>query len=147
MTNFFLKRFASNSTATLGLLFFEKEFFCFSLEDEFREVKVSGETRIPAGKYKIRPAYNSGLLNRMRANGWYTFDWIPTICDVPGFTNIRIHAGNTEAHTDGCPLLGMSANSHNFTIGRSRDAVLKFVEQLETCFNDGEVYLTITDER
>ena len=50
-------RFSSQSDSTSGLLF-EKTpygmfFLCYTLEDEKRDVKVAGETRIPAGKYKI----------------------------------------------------------------------------------------------
>ena len=50
-----LFRFSSGSVSTLGLIMADlndgKVFRCFTLEDEYREAKVSGETRIPAGKY------------------------------------------------------------------------------------------------
>jgi len=147
MNEIFLKRLCDNGRATLGMVYFPSGFFCFSLEDEFRKVKVSGETRIPAGSYRLEKCFQSGLLNRMRANGWYTFDWIPTICDVPGFKNIRMHNGANEHHTDGCPLVGFVADGKSFTLGRSRECMLEFVERLETCFNEGAVYITIYDER
>jgi len=44
-------RFSSDSDSTLGVLFDttnERKFLCFTLEDEFREIKISGETRIPS---------------------------------------------------------------------------------------------------
>ena len=47
-------RFSSQSESTLGMLFDVtngKKFLCFTLEDEARETKVKGETRIPAGIY------------------------------------------------------------------------------------------------
>ena len=145
-SEFFIRRIKDNGKATIGLLYHWQEFLCFTLEDEFRETKISGETRIPAGRYKIEKCYTSGLLNRMRANGWYTFDWIPTIVGVPNFTNIRIHSGVHEGHTDGCPLLGYIADSNNFTIGDSRKAVLDFVSKLDTCFQSGDVFISIIDE-
>ncbi len=141
-----LHRIKDNGKATLGILVLG-DLTLFTLEDEHRNTKVPGETRIPSGRYKIIKCYQSSLLYRMQANGWYPYSWIPTIENVPGFTNIRIHAGNTEKHTDGCPLVGFTADLQAMTIGRSRSALLKFVEKLETCFNDGDVYLTITDER
>ena len=46
-------RYNSESNYTDGLLFIDCEFECYTLEDEFRSVKVFGETRIPDGRYKI----------------------------------------------------------------------------------------------
>lgn len=55
-----LYRYSSQKDSTLGLLFLvndetnKKSFLCFTLEDEKREVKVYGETRIPEGTYQIK---------------------------------------------------------------------------------------------
>ena len=49
-------RFSSQNESSLGVLFDVTEgrkFLCFTLEDEARKVKVSGETRIPAGTYNL----------------------------------------------------------------------------------------------
>ena len=49
-------RFSSQNESSLGVLFDVTEgrkFLCFTLEDEARNVKVSGETRIPSGTYKL----------------------------------------------------------------------------------------------
>jgi len=40
-----LKRFSGQSDTTLGLMFVDGEFECFTLEDEYRADKVKGETR------------------------------------------------------------------------------------------------------
>ena len=46
-------RFSSQKDSTSGLLFDDSdgklEFLCYTLEDEYREEKISGETRVPAG--------------------------------------------------------------------------------------------------
>ena len=40
-----LKRFSSQSDTTLGLLFVDGEFECFTLEDEYREEKIKDTWR------------------------------------------------------------------------------------------------------
>src|SRR5690606_2699229 len=57
-----LQRFSDNTDSTLGLMFkiigYEGKprlhFNSFVIEDEYREVKVKGETRIPAGRYELK---------------------------------------------------------------------------------------------
>jgi hypothetical protein len=145
MTEIDLKRTSNNGDATLGALYVNNVFFCYTLEDEPREVKVSGETRIPAGRYELERTFESGLLSRMQA-AWFDGDWIPTIKNVPGFTYIRIHPGNTDDHTDGCPLVGFTADADNYTIGKSRDAFRALHKRLALAFRDGEVWINIRNE-
>ena len=65
-----LHRYSSEKDSTLGLLFLvndetnKKDFLCFTLEDEKREVKVYGETRIPEGTYKIKYRKEGGYHNK-----------------------------------------------------------------------------------
>jgi len=50
-------RFSSEADSTHGLLFelsdVGRRLLCYTLVDEARVLKVRGETRIPAGTYKI----------------------------------------------------------------------------------------------
>jgi hypothetical protein len=86
-------------TRTIGRLYDGAEFLCFTCEDRVRPdgVKVYGETAIPAGTYKVTLSY-SPKFKRV----------LPEIHDVPGFTGIRIHGGNTEKDTLGCVLVGQT---------------------------------------
>lgn len=59
------------------------------------EVKVWGQTCIPAGTYTIRWQYSPHFKKRM-----------PYLQDVPGFTGVMIHTGNKVEHTRGCLLVG-----------------------------------------
>lgn len=78
---------------------------CNTLEDRIRpdpdpstpanEAKVYGSTAIPAGLYPIEITWSQ----RFKRD-------LPLLRDVPGFTAIRIHAGNTEHDTEGCILVG-----------------------------------------
>ena len=102
-----LLRYAHGKNDTLGILRIDGEFQCYTLEDEFRVQKVHGETRIPAGRYKL------GLRHSPKFSPVYGHD-VVWIMDVPGFEFILIHTGNTEADTDGCPLVG----SYPFTFDK-----------------------------
>ena len=140
-----LDRFHSTTDATMGSWFLDGRWICFCLEDEKRLVKLAGETRIPAGRYEITRCYQSGILSRMQEK-WYNGSWIPSIENVPGFTYIRIHPGNTDDHSDGCLLPGFTANALDMTIGKSRDAFVHLVNRMDEYFKRGErVWLTIED--
>ena len=84
---------------TLGLLYINGHFAAVTMEDEYRQVKVQGETCIPEGTYELRLRYSPKFTPR------YKHEMIE-ICDVPGFSGILVHRGNTEKDTAGCLLVG-----------------------------------------
>lgn len=90
-----LKRAYIGKTYTIGHLYADGEFLCDTLEDIPRDVKIMNETCIPAGDYKV-------ILNE--SNRFKRV--MPLLLNVPNFEGIRIHAGNTEADTSGCILVG-----------------------------------------
>jgi hypothetical protein len=83
---------------TQGALYLNGVLECYTIEDTVREdgVKLPGRTAIPAGCYDVAitesPRFDKELL--------------PLLLDVPNFTWIRIHWGNTAKDTDGCILVG-----------------------------------------
>lgn len=133
-----LIRFASNLNDTLGLLFIDDKFAGFTLEDEYREVKVAGETRIPAGEYNIKYTYSPKYGKLMLE-----------VMNVPNFTGIRIHPGNTEADTSGCLLIGNFCNynpSGDSWIGESKIAYERVSALIIHALGKGEsVVITIKD--
>jgi hypothetical protein len=105
---------------TAGQLYIDGVYFCFTLEDEIRDVKVKGETAIPEGYYDVAfedsPKFGPQTL---------------TILNVPNFTHIRIHAGNTEKDTDGCILVGWRINSAGVIVpGTSRTALVELKKKV-----------------
>ena len=92
-----LERNASDVEATIGKLYIDDVFFCYTLEDVQRDVKIQNETAIPTGTYKVLITM-SPKFKRL----------LPLLIDVPGFDGIRIHPGNTAKDTDGCILVGDS---------------------------------------
>lgn len=89
--------------ATLGSLYIDGVWQCWTLEDALREMpgqpvetwKVARETAIPAGRYQVAIT-PSQRFNRP----------LPLLLAVPGFAGVRIHPGNTIHDTEGCLLVG-----------------------------------------
>ena len=103
------KRVASTSNSTIGILIIDGKPSGFVIEDEKRAVKVMGETRIPAGKYKLGIRKEMTPLTRKYRNRYGWFKYHIELLDVPNFTGIYIHVGNTEKDTAGCQIIGKTA--------------------------------------
>ncbi len=109
-------------TYTIGKLFINGMYFCDTLEDTVRDVKVQDQTAIPFGEYKVIMSF-SGRFNRI----------LPEILDVPNFTAIRIHSGNQSSDTSGCVLVGRNTIKGSLTDSRHYSDVLN--EMLKDCQN------------
>jgi hypothetical protein len=103
-------RYSSELDSTNGLLFDvtdgTRRFLCYTLEDEHREDKVVGETRIPAGEYRITLRRIGGFHTKYAKRFPTVHRGMLWVRDVPDFEYILIHCGNTDEHTSGCLLLG-----------------------------------------
>jgi len=140
-----VKRYSSNDEATLSKVFLDDFFFCYGLEDQYQEVKVQDETRIPAGVYKILLRNEGGMTVKYGAR--YPFHkGMLHVQDVPGFTYVYIHTGNTDDHTSGCLLVGDTANEDAFTIGSSRNAYTRLYPAIVDAASDGDLTITYSDE-
>ena len=137
-------RYSSGADSTLGLLSEVgpegREFLAYTLEDEWREEKVSAETRIPEGTYDIKLRTTGGFHSRY-ANKFG--DWhkgMLHVQDVPGFEYILIHTGNTDEHTMGC-LLVADTSQQNITkdgfIGASTSAYKRIYPSLAQWLVEG----------
>jgi hypothetical protein len=124
--NLTLNRHPSGVSCTIGDLLIDGEPFCNTLEDVVRERanapvadwKIAGKTAIPAGVYLVEITWS----NRFKCD-------LPMLSNVPGFTAIRIHAGNTDADTEGCILVGTWKGGE--TIHNSRVALNALMDMLE----------------
>lgn len=151
--NFILQRFSDNRESTLGLLFKVSaliSFKCYTLEDEFRESKISKETRIPARTYKlvIQKIETPKTLAYRKKYQW--FENHIMLENVPGFVGIYIHVGNDDDDTDGCILLGDNANNNSISPGSvtaSTDAFRRFYLDVYPVIKAGQIVtLEIRDE-
>jgi len=146
-----LYRFSAGKEDTLGLMFIDCNFECFTLEDEYRSVKVKGETRIPAGTYsvKFREIETGKTIRYKNKFAWFT--WHLELQDVPNFKYIYIHLGNDSDDTEGCILLGKSSNNimnsnNQRTIGTSTAAFEIFYKKVQKELHAGNtVTITVRD--
>ncbi len=150
-----LQRFNRGSDSTTGLLSIGRGaaayFHSFSCEDEARHIKVMNETRIPAGRYEIKFRKEGGFHQRYRAKYPDTHKGMLWLQDVPGFTFIYIHPGNTEADTSGCILPGYNTSTDTLngggSVGRSVDAYLNLYGLVsEALCQDEKVFIDVKDE-
>ena len=152
--NFILQRFSDNRQSTLGLLFKKgvlTPFQCYTLEDEFRESKVNGETRIPAGTYNIviQKQETPKTLSYRKKYVWFKNHLM--LENVPGFVGIYIHVGNTDEDTDGCLLLGDSADNNGVapgSISNSTVAFMRFYHNIYEYLEKGnQATIEVRDEK
>lgn len=141
-----LQRVAKEPTYTIGKLYVEGKLFCDTVEDKVRslidinkdgdfddqgEGKVYGLTAIPEGTYRL----TLSMSNRFKR-------LLPELHDVPGFSGVRIHSGNTAEDSHGCIIVGI--NDKKGWVSRSRNYEVALVAKLQEYINDGfAVQITI----
>jgi hypothetical protein len=95
-----LTRTAKREGYTIGRLKIDGNYFSDTLEPTWRDLvhgrrKKAGHTAIPEGRYPV-------VITKSPKLGL----WLPLLVGVPGFSGVRIHAGNMAADTEGCILVG-----------------------------------------
>lgn len=137
-----LDRIKSDDDSTLGVLYINGEAFCFVIEDEKREFKVRGETRIPAGTYHVKKRKVLSDMTKKYRKRFDFFDYHFELQNVPDFKFVYIHIGNTDDHTEGCLLVNYKADMQK--LNGERSAVC-FEELYKKMSQADQVSITITD--
>lgn len=134
-----LQRRPSGKVSTIGEVSVDDFLFCYTVEDVVREVsgvpvsewKVQDETAIPQGSYRV-------IVTKSFRFGRP----LPILVDVPGFSGIRFHPGNTAVDTKGCILPGM--REQNGMVFDSRGAMKVWQHDIELALLAGrEVWIDI----
>lgn len=131
-----LRRLYNNDRYCISRLYIGKEesYFCDAIEDTVRdtnhngildngEKKVFGETAIPCGNYYVSFSRTGLPIGKKAKHGC-----IPYIHNVPHFTHIRIHNGETEKNSKGCIILGY--NKKKGMVVDSENTCLRFYEKV-----------------
>jgi len=113
--------------------------FCYTCEPPVRgkgdpatvaEWKIKGDSAIPYGTYKVKKTYSEKYSQRA---GKPVYMW--ELQNVPGFSGIRIHAGNTAKDTEGCLLFGKHINGDYNGIAQSKAAISEFEAIMDSLGN------------
>jgi len=140
-------RISNSDDSTSGLLYksngdFDKEFLCYTLEDEYRKEKKYGETRIPEGTYKLGLRTVGGYNEKYKKRFSDIHIGMLHVLDVPGFEYILIHCGNTDEHTAGCLLVGDTQENNKIKkdgfIGRSTQAYKRIYPEIAKAIKIGQ---------
>lgn len=112
-------------TYTQGELYIDGAYFCDTIEPPYKKLKSAEEklpngTAIPYGTYKV-VMYPSAKFHRI----------LPMIADVPFFSGILIHAGNTAADTRGCLLVGKKVRSQEGKIMSSNITLAELMSKMK----------------
>lgn len=154
---YILQRLSDNRDCTIGAFFkitsLNKLLLQgWSLEDEYREDKISKETRVPAGKYEIiiNPIDTSLTKKYQAKYNW--FDKHLMLKDVPDFVGVYFHIGNTDADTAGCILLGDNTDNNVIgpgSISNSTPCFMRFYKELYPFLQikGNNAFVTIRDEQ
>jgi hypothetical protein len=139
-----LKRDHFTDESTIGRLTVGKNIY-FTLEDTWRAHKIPGETRIPAGGYDL------ALRNEGRMTGRYKKRYpdmhrgMIWLRDVPNFTFVYLHVGNTHLDTDGCIIVGRNAGAG--VVYSSRSAYEEIYPVVADAIVNGGCRIVIENER
>ena len=139
MLHLLLTRNYRKPTYTIGKIYANGTLICNSMEDVDRrlfqgqpladilKIKIKGETAIPTGTYRLQvtdsPKFKRPLIE---------------VCDVPGFSGIRIHALNTAEQSEGCIGPGLNTAVGRITDSRKYENILT-----EMVAKEKEAYITI----
>lgn len=129
-----LNRIFKTNTFTIGELYINEKYVTDTLEDRVRPEgeKVYGKTAIPEGTYEVKLTHSPRFKKIL-----------PEILNVPNFSGIRIHTGNSSKDTEGCILVGTWDGEKEDWVGNSKIAFDELMSLLEEATNNKEK-ITIT---
>lgn len=93
--------------------------------------KIHGKTAIPYGRYEVALTFSNRFQQMM-----------PLLVDVPGFSGVRIHWGNTAEHSEGCLLTGQ-IKGKDF-VGNSKLEYAELLRDITAALKLEKVFIDIT---
>lgn len=116
---------------SLGKIYADDQYIGETCEDADRHLedggeKVYGKTAIPRGLYKVVLSH-SAHFGKM----------LPEVLDVPGYSGVRIHGGNTASDTLGCILVGRVRMADG--IANCAATVQRIIDMIDNAEENGEV--------
>ena len=117
----------------------------YTLEDDYDNEKEYAHTRIPAGRYEIKLRTWGGHHERYQRRFMDIHIGMLQLQQVPNYTDILIHCGNTPEHTAGCIIVGTNKVNDN-RISGSEIAYKRIYPIISNALLRGEkVFINIID--
>ncbi len=130
---------------TISRLYIDGERICDALEDtdrglrqsmgleQLKKLKVYSRTAIPTGRYRVIMSH-SPKFGKV----------LPEVLDVPAFSGIRIHSGNTPADTSGCVLPGLNQRKGQVLYSTKYTRIV--IAKIEAAIAGGEAVWLVVGE-
>lgn len=143
-----LERKWKKDAYTIGRFYINGVLFCNTVEDKDRGLKqtdslatiqskkVYAETAIPTGTYNIRMDIKSP---KFSVYSWYKNlcdGYMPRLENVPGYSGILIHPGNSALDSAGCIVVGKNTKVGQVT--DSKNTFAKLYKKMKAAYNKGE---------
>ncbi len=142
-----VKRIRQGNNSTLSKIYVDDVLLCYGLEDAVREMKIKGETAIPAGRYRL--TFNTyGAMNaRYKRKFPEIHQGMVEIKGIPNYSYVYMHIGNNIGDTAGCLLVGESWEliDGDYEIRRSKKAYLALYQKLIRLMVEEPVWIEVSD--
>lgn len=130
---FTVQNLAETKNSTASIIYLGDTFMGFVIEDGHRSTKDPGVTRIPGGTYATRKRTWGGHYESYRRR--FGHEFVLELLDVPGFTSILVHIGNSVDDTSGCLLINTGfykdSKTGDYVGVQSTQAYLDFYETIK----------------
>lgn len=143
-----IQRYSLNDESTLGLLFVNGEFQCYTIEDTYNKAKVYGKTRIPSGIYMLKLRNEGGMVKKYNTR-FNNHRGMLHLQNVKDFQYVYIHVGNKSEDSEGCVLVGNQPNNNQRDkgfIGDSATAYQELYNKINNVIDNEVVYVEVRDE-
>ncbi|UXD69387.1 DUF5675 family protein [Sphingobacterium faecium] len=132
MGKMLVKRIRQGNNSTLSKIYVDDVLLCYGLEDAVREMKIKGETAIPAGRYRL--TFNTyGAMNaRYKRKFPEIHQGMVEIKGIPNYSYVYMHIGNNIGDTAGCLLVGESWEliEGDYELRKSKKAYVSLYKRL-----------------
>lgn len=147
MERIIIQRKEAPTKPTLGRFLIDGRFHAYSLEDQVRPngEYVFSKTAIPYGSFEVVVTFSNRFKREMPLIINLQHSSPPILFgnrDI-GICGVRIHGGNDEGNTEGCPLMGSKINEAIFRIWDCAKVFDPFLAELKESVKVRKVYLDI----
>ena len=143
-----LRRIAVSDEVTIGILYIEGKYECWTLEEHVKTKKVNAKFRIPAESYILQP-YETGPMYAQYKHRWPAWhQGMIQLKDVPDFKFLVLfHAGNKDDAGVGGIIVGRQVSlTGKAAILESRLAYGEFYTKIADSLYAGDCKLTVIDD-